>query len=259
MSKEPQVGSDGFHSGFYLCEGIYLDEIQQKLIDERNNEKELDITKIEDKITIFEREVHAWLFHPMAKLLKEDFDENKKYLPFQNAFFILFGIFAYIEKIELYRQGIVNKESEISKDKISRLDKIKQILCSICSDTTDEKIQSAKFLTDGFKRIFKDITGARINKILNHTRNSLMHEAMVGDKVLLNYDFEKAVEYDGSGTKIKVIKINPYKICEEIIEDFNKYIEDLNEVKNETLLKNFEVKFNEVYKDEISKLTQSVV
>ena len=83
---------------YYLCEGIYLkanNKLKKKeLIDENNSDKSLDITNIDDKITIFEREVKQWIIHPMWTLLRDDFiiDENNKatdfkYKPFKNSIF----------------------------------------------------------------------------------------------------------------------------------------------------------------------------
>ena len=81
---------------YYLCEGIYLkanNELKKKeLIDEENPNKPLVITNINDKITIFEREIKQWIIHPMWTLLRDDLiiDENNnatgfKYKPFQHS------------------------------------------------------------------------------------------------------------------------------------------------------------------------------
>lgn len=78
---------------YYLCEGIEL-KAKEKLIDGNNNDKLLEIRNINDKITIFEREVKQWIIHPMWTLLRDDLiiDENNnatgfKYKPFKNAIF----------------------------------------------------------------------------------------------------------------------------------------------------------------------------
>ena len=219
---------------YYLCEGIYLKANEKDLIDERKNGEQLDITKIEDKITIFEREVKEWIIHPMWTLLSDDLiiDENNnatgfKYKPFKNAIFVLFGIFSYLEKMQRYH------------------DKTKK----------DEKIdESAKTLSQGIERIFPNLKYIDIINILKETRNQIMHTGMIGDGVLLNYIYEKEIEYI---PKTKEIKINPYKILKTIQKDFEDYIQKLKEPKNEDdkkLIENFKKVFNSYYNDEINHL-----
>lgn len=223
---------------YYLCEGIYLkanNELKKKeLIDEENPNKPLVITNINDKITIFEREVKQWIIHPMWTLLRDDFiiDENNKatdfkYKPFKNAIFILFGIFSYLEKMQRYHESIKKN---------------------------DLKNGSTDILCRGIKRIFTSLNCDIQRNIINETRNQMMHTGMIGDGVLLNYIYEKEIEYIPQNNEIK---INPNKMLEAIEKDFEDYIQKLKapkDEKNTLLIKNFKKVFNSYYSDEINYL-----
>lgn len=125
---------------YYLCEGIELKAKKKKLIDGNNNDKLLEIRNINDKITIFEREVKEWTIHPMWTLLRDDLiiDENNnatdfKYKPFKNAIFILFGIFSYLEKMQRYHEII--KKNDLKNDSTDILcNGIRRIFSSLNCD-----------------------------------------------------------------------------------------------------------------------------
>lgn len=224
---------------YYLCEGIYLKAKGKKLIDE-NNDKPLDITKIKDKITIFEREVKEWILHPICVLLDEDIEKvekkdtktiiHYKYKPFKNAIAILFNVFSYIEKIQRYHEG---------------------------TPFVDGDRDSTTFLVKGLKRIFnnlKSLSDSDLKKILKKTRHSMMHYGMIGDGVLLNYlhnDFDEAIKYDSTTGNIK---ISPYHLYHSISKDFEDYINLLKTPTETTLFKNFNTVFEKVYEDEINHL-----
>jgi hypothetical protein len=217
MSKKLHIDES-----FYLCEGIWLDVDKKILIDQKDPGKVLDINKLEDQVLIFEREMTEWLYAPMIKLMSDDLENKSTYLPFKNATYILFGLFAYIEKLERYRQGITNKKNP------------------------------AYILSTGFRRIFNRHGSEATKKILERTRHSLMHMGMVGDKVLLNYGAEEDVEYIGSNTKIKCIIINPHSALNTIAKDFDEYVDAFrNKSANEELVDSFTKVFANVYKDEI--------
>jgi hypothetical protein len=90
--------------------------------------------------------------------------------------------------------------------------------------------------------------------IINETRNQMMHTGMIGDGVLLNYIYEKEIEYIPQNNEIK---INPHKMLKAIEEDFEDYIQKLKKPKNENdkkLIENFKKVFNSYYNDEINHL-----
>lgn len=181
---------------YYLCEGIELKAKEKKLIDGNNNDKLLEIRNINDKITIFEREVKQWIIHPMWTLLRDDLiiDENNnatgfKYKPFKNAIFVLLGIFSYLEKMQRYHERTKKNE---------KLD------------------TSTDILYKGIKKVFTYLEINNIRDIINETRNQMMHTGMIGDGVLLNYIYEKEIEYIPQNNEIK---INPHKMLKAIEED----------------------------------------
>lgn len=222
------------NENYYLCEGLWLSTDIKTLVNKSNNQK-LNINNINDKIFILEQEVKEWIIHPMNKLVEDDRENKFNYRPFKNAIFMLYGIFSYIEKIQRYKDGKPYK----SKD-----------------------TESTKILTFGFKNIFKttqdnQFGNGKIEIILENTRHSMMHSGIIGDKVLLNYDYENniPVTYIGSNKQLNKIELNPIFMLSEIINDFNHYLIDLKDINKTTLRKNFEIVFNIVYSDEISILS----
>ncbi len=188
-------------------------------------------TIIESKIYIFIQEIKEWIFHPMDILLNDDINKKSVYKPFKNSIFVLYGIFSYLEKIERYKTGR-NYEKNDSK--------------------------SSDILVDSFQKIFKNKSdekykSKKIERILNATRNSLMHTGNVGDRVLVNYDYENpnAVEYIGSNKTLDKIELNPHKMLEEIKIDFQNYLKELIDPTKTELRKNFEIVFDKIYEEEI--------
>ena len=215
---------------YYLAVNIRYKANDRKIINENNGE-EIDILTLEGKKIIFENEVKEWLLKPMKRLLdedKEDFQKDYQCKPFRNAIFVLFGLFSYIEKIELYRgNGNANDR------------------------------QSTKRLVDGIKRIFQNLHSREdkeIRDILKRSRHNLMHQAMIGDDILLNFGFGHTDQFTEAldiveANDSKEIRINPIKMFETIEDDFNNYLESLN--NDDELIERFESFFNQVYGEEI--------
>ena len=222
------------NESYYLCEGLWLDKEKGILIDVNDNDKNIVINDFESKIYVFKKEVEEWIFHPMDILLNDDINNKSKYKPFKNSIFVLYGIFSYLEKIERYKSGRNYEENDS---------------------------QSTKILTFSFKNIFKNkehekYGNHKIENILNSTRNSLMHTGNIGDKVLVNYDYENlnAVEYIGSNAELKKIELNPSKMLDEIKKDFQEYFKTLHDSTKTEQRKNFEIVFDKIYEDEIKFL-----
>lgn len=220
---------------YYLCEGIWYSKEKNRLIDHKNDNKELDITNIDDQIKIFEREVLEWTFHPIKTLLDEDKKNKECYKPFKNSIFVLYGIFSYLEKIERYKIGKNFKDRD----------------------------KSTKILSNSFEKIFKNNTltysKLEIASILKKTRHSLMHLGNVGDKVLINSDYENnsAIQYIGSNKNVDKIEINPYKALIVIAQDFKAYIDILKSNEDQTSRTNFKKVFEHIYKEEIENLSKN--
>jgi len=225
---------------YYLAVNILFKGSEKKIIDENNQDdfSDIDITSIDGKKLIFKREVDEWLLKPIYKLLKEDREEfvgNYKHKPFRNSIFVLFGLFAYIEKMELYR-----------------------------GNGTVGDYKSTKRLIDGVKRIFTNLSDhddEQIKNILKRSRHNLMHQAMIGDEILLNLGINGAGNFDSTigfnnavdiveNNEKQEIRINPIKMYDVIKADFISY---LSLIDNDESIKNyFESFFNDVYKDEIT-------
>ena len=216
---------------YYLVVNMLFKPQERTIIDEKDGlNNTVKINTIEGKKAIFQREVEEWLLKPMEKLLDEDIVElrngyNNK--PFTNAIFVLFGLFVYIEKMELYR-----------------------------GNGTPNDRGSTQRLVDGVKRIFNNLSlypDKGIKHILERSRHNLMHQAMIGDDILLNYgfghnDFEHAIDIIGEG-KNQEIRINPKKMYDKIYDDFTGYLTLIDD--DEDIKDKFIIFFDTVYKDEI--------
>jgi hypothetical protein len=221
------------NESYYLCEGLWLDKESKQLIDKNKNDAIIDIKEFENKVYIFIQEVKEWIFHPMDILLNDDKNNKSIYKPFKNSIFILHGVFSYLEKIERYKIG---------------------------RNYDENNSQSTKILMDSFQKIFKqnnkDYCKKKIENILNATRNSLAHTGNIGDKVLVNYDYENsnAVEYIGSNKEFEKVELNPSKMIEEIKIDFQNYLKKLINPNETELRENFEKVFDKIYEEEMNYL-----
>lgn len=221
------------NESYYLCEGLWLDKESKQLIDKSKNDAIIDIKEFENKVYIFIQEVKEWIFHPMDILLNDDKNNKSTYKPFKNSIFILHGIFSYLEKIERYKIG---------------------------RNYEEDNSQSTKILIDSFQRIFKKDNKSygkeKIENILNATRNSLAHTGNIGDKVLVNNDYENsnAVEYIGNKYQLEKVELNPSKMIEEIKIDFQNYLKKLVDSNEIELRENFEKVFDKIYEEEINYL-----
>ncbi len=226
---------------YELCLNIELD-IDNRALEyakDANSKTVLDITSIDSKIFIFQQEVRQWLFESIRTLIDKDikFITNSP-LPvsFKHGIFILFGIFSYIEKMQKYRGDQCPNGN------------------NFCS---------GYLVKNGIKRIFADeptimsLGDSELQDIVKKTRNSLMHEAMIGDDVLLNYssdEFIAPISIHKSDNEIE-IRIAPILIFQKICQDFDNYIEILSNGEDENLRNKFIEKFNAIYQKEIEILT----
>ncbi len=227
-------------SSYELCLNIEIDTNNKTLfyIIDKNKKIPLDITNIESKIIIFEQEVKGWLFQSIEELLNKDieFIQNSTHkVSFKHGIFILFGIFAYMEKMQLYRGDLCPGS---------------QIFCS------------GHLIKNGIKRLFSDevtiaeLSEDELKKVVIKTRNNLMHEAMIGDDVLLNYSSENfispiSIHKNDNQTEIRIA---PIPIFKKIHQDFDNYLEILRNSEDEDLKNKFIEKFDNVYKQEIDML-----
>ncbi len=227
-------------SSYELCLNIEIDTNNKTLfyIIDENAKIPLDITDLESKTIIFEQEVRGWLFQSIEELLAKDieFIQNSTHkVSFKHGIFILFGIFSYIEKMQKYRGD----------------------LCP-----NNQKNCSVFLIKNGIKRLFSDEESIRnleddeLKKVVIKTRNNLMHEAIIGDDVLLNYSSDNfispiSIHQNDNQTEIR---ISPILIFQKISQDFDNYLEILRNNEDENLKKKFIEKFDSVYRQEIEIL-----
>ncbi len=266
MVSDALFDSKGFKvisDDYYLCLGLKLNESNKTLIDTQNSNTILNIDNTESRILILEREVNYWLLHSMQTLVEEDkldAENDYQYEPFRNSIFMLFGIFAYIEKMEEYRTKITIIHTE-QRNSIHK--KIIIFLCKSlgCENNKNTNLSSSKLLISGMKRIFPEelqgISNTKLNDIIRHTRHKMMHQAMIGDDILLNLGFDDPIKYIHNDHLTKELRINPIKIYNKIAEDFTTYIELLRGNEDEELINSFNRNFQEVYNKEINILTGS--
>ena len=171
------------------------------IIDE-NSGKQLCASDIDDKILIYKRQVEEWFLNRAKEILKND-DKN--------IFIVLMIATSYIEGVEQYRTG----------------------------RTSEHK--SKEMFLDGIKRIFslQGVDKSQLENLYKHLRCGLFHNGMSGDMIVLNCNFEKAINFSAN-----TIDINPKLFLETVIWDFNKYIEDLSNTDNKELRLNFDIMFD---------------
>jgi hypothetical protein len=103
---------------------------------------------------------------------------------------------------------------------------------------------SKQYFLDGMKRIFgiQNVSDNQLKMLYKHLRCGLFHNGMSGVVVVLNRTFKCAIEFSNRGT----IDINPRLFLAAIIQDFQQYINELNNENNTTLRNNFNRMFSVV-------------
>lgn len=171
------------------------------LIDERSG-RELNPSKIDDKIYVYQRQVDEWFLKRAARLCQRE----------HNNFIVVMIAISYIEGVEQYRNGRLSNG------------------------------RSKQYFLDGMKRIFRlnNVTDDQLETMYKHLRCGLFHNGMSGDSVVLNTTLEDAIIFSNRGT----IDINPKLFLNFIINDFNQYINELNNQNNTVLRNNFDSMFS---------------
>jgi len=91
------------------------------------------------------------------------------------------------------------------------------------------------FFVRSVKRIFPSLIDKDLEDLYSDARCGLFHSGMVKKKTILSNDFPEAIDFSVTDR----IKVNPRKLLEEIIIDFDKYLIDLRDSNNVDLRKNF--------------------
>ena len=125
------------------------------VFDEKNNTN-LDPNNINDKITIYERQVNEWFLNRASALLKKE----------DNGFIVLMIAISYIEGVEEYRQGQVSNH------------------------------QSKEFFRSGMRRIYGlNVEDVTLNDFYDQVRCGLFHSGMTRHKVIINNTFENIIDF----------------------------------------------------------------
>ncbi len=181
------------------------EDIKPVVIDERNNNEKLDPDKIEHKIKIYEREVKEWFLEPATALISS---ENQ----FNNSFIVLMICMSYIEGVEQYKTG------------------------------EGSSGESKKFFTNSIKKLYPDkYSDDEIEELYSKSRCGLFHNGMVKGGVIFDNSFNDAIEFKENGERIN---INPTKLLDDIKNDFEKYINKLNDESNIRDRKKFDERFS---------------
>lgn len=117
----------------------------------------LDLYSIDDKITIYQRQVEEWFLNRATSLCSRS----------KNHFVVIMIVTSYIEGVQQYRTG----SSSIG--------------------------QSRKVFSDSFERIFgiHNITKRQVTILYEHLRCSLFHNGMSGNAIILNSHLRNAIEF----------------------------------------------------------------
>lgn len=176
-------------------------------IDERNDEIWLDPTNIDDKITIYEREVNEWFLNRASDLLHSN--------GFENSFIVLMICMSYIEGVEQYKTGVSSKN------------------------------RSNDCFVDSINRIYPDAYRTQhLKKLYSKIRCGLFHNGMVKGGVIFNHSLPDPIKFSENGENIW---INPSLLLQNLKDDFSNYITELrsNNLDESTVLRgNFDRMFN---------------
>jgi len=156
------------------------------VIDERHD-RMLDPKDIDDKITIYEREVSDWFLNPAEALLNHN--------NFRSSFIVLMVCMSYFEGVEQYKTGVESTR------------------------------RSKQCFIDSVKRIYANQFQDRdLAKLYSKSRCGLFHNGMVEGGVIFSDSFDDVMVFENNG---EIIKINPRKLLSDIKRDFENYINEI--------------------------------
>lgn len=117
-----------------------------------------------------------------------------KYKPKNKGFLVVMTCLSYIEAIEQYKTG------------------------------TSSINNSQGFFINGINKLYPNhFQENQIRRLYNQARCGLFHDGMVKGQIIINNDFETSISFQEND-----IKINPKRFLNDVINDFNNYIETLH-------------------------------
>lgn len=171
------------------------------VIDQSTNAR-MDPCCIEDKITIYQRQVAGWFLDPADRILAE--------LKEQASFVVLGICLSYLEGVQQYREG------------------------------TSSQRKSKEFFRNSFRRVF-DCCGLSVSQveiIYDDMRCGLFHDGMTRSRVIYDMGQERAFAVRNNGSQ-ELIGFHPEHVLDGIKGDFEQYIEELKASDNEEARKRF--------------------
>lgn len=166
--------------------------------------RSLDISSIDDKIIIYERQVKEWLLNPAQSI---SLDKNKHFL-------VLMVICSYVEGFIQSYQGKSSKNS------------------------------SQTMFVKGFRLIFDNkISKKNIEFFYEHARCGLFHDGMTRGKILLYSDIDDLISQPFDFSDPDVIRVYPEIAIRIIDRHFESYLNDLKNPEKTELRNNFNTIF----------------
>ena len=139
------------------------------VIDEKNGNVRLDPNNIDDKITIYERQVMDWFINPANNLVRYR-NKNK-------GFIVLMICLSYIEGVEQYRKGRRSNG------------------------------QSRGFFIDSIERIYPNTYNRQdIGDLYSEARCGLFHNGMVQGRIIINNSFHNSLTFNNGDIEISPSK-----------------------------------------------------
>ena len=183
-----------------------LDNGKSVVSDVRNcPARSLDISSIDDKIIIYERQVKEWFLLPGQKISSDQ----------DNHFLVLMVICSYVEGF------IQNYRGEVSTGKTSK-----------------------PMFVEGFKLIFDDEASKKnIESFYKHARCGLFHDGMTRGKILLYSDIDDLISQPFDFSDPDVIRVYPGIAIRIIDRHFESYLNDLKNPEKTELRNNFNTIF----------------
>ncbi|MFH1471762.1 MAG: hypothetical protein ABIF85_02595 [Nanoarchaeota archaeon] len=128
---------------------------EPRVFDEKTNTY-LNPDNVNDKITIYERQVNEWFLKRASNLLKGK----------NNDFIVLMIAISYIEGIEEYRRGSPSNN------------------------------QSKEYFRTSLRRIYNlTVDDLILNDFFDQVRCGLFHSGMTRNKVIINNDYENTIDF----------------------------------------------------------------
>ena len=137
-------------------------------IDEKNNNSELDPNNINDKITIYERQVRGWFLDRATRLVKGNY----------NGFIVLMICMSYLEGVEQYRQG--RSSNNDSNNTFRR---------------ALHRIYPNQYNDNDLRNLYRE------------SRVGLFHDGMVRGNVIINNGFSSSLSFENGNIKISPKKL----------------------------------------------------